>query len=179
MMNDNNKYIKRLFLAVSVLVPLLVAWLFTVPKSEAGEIKAWVYALPFYNAILNSATAILLVAGFVFAKQKRLVFHKTAMISAFVLGVFFLLFYVVYHANVPSTKFGGEGMIRYIYFFLLITHILLAFVVVPLVIFAVYFGVSGKLEHHRKVVRFTFPVWLYVSLSGVIVYILISPYYLH
>jgi len=99
------------------------------------------------------------------------------MISAFILGCIFLIFYVIYHANAPSTKFGGEGLIRYVYFFFLITHILLAFIVVPLVLSAIYFAVSDKIEKHRKIVKFTFPVWLYVSITGIIVYLMISPYY--
>ena len=99
------------------------------------------------------------------------------MMSAFLLGCVFLILYVIYHSNAPSTKFGGEGTIRYIYYFFLLSHVLLAFIVVPLVLSAIYFAISEKIERHKKVVKFTFPVWLYVSVSGVIVYLMISPYY--
>ena len=101
------------------------------------------------------------------------------MITAFVLGALFLILYILYHSNAPPTKYGGEGIIRIVYFFFLFSHILLAFIVVPLVLSAIYFALFQKIEKHKKMVKYTFPIWLYVSITGVIVYLMISPYYLH
>lgn len=176
-MQSESKVFKRLFILLSVMIPILVVALLYLPKSETSKIDSWLYSLPFYNAIINTLTAILLILGFYFVKQAKVTYHKMSMISAFILGSLFLVFYVIYHSNAPSTKFGGEGMIRNIYFFFLISHILLAFIVVPLVLSAIYFAVFGKIEKHKKIVKFTFPVWLYVSITGVIVYLMISPYY--
>jgi len=176
-MANNSNIIKRLFIIISLLIPMVIAVLIFLPKGETNEIEPWIFSLPFYNAIINTLTAIFLITGFYFIKNGNVVNHKRCMISAFVLGCMFLIFYVLYHSNAPSTKFGGEGIIRYVYFSLLISHILLAFIVVPLVLSAIYFAVSQKIEKHKKIVKFTFPVWLYVSISGVIVYLMISPYY--
>jgi len=149
------------------------------PNGDANEISPWLYSLPFYNSIINTLTAILLVLGVFFVKNEKVKFHKLSMAGAFLLGCIFLILYVIYHSNAPSTKFGGNGAVRYIYFFFLLSHILLAFLVVPLVLSAVYFALSENIERHRKIVKFTFPVWLYVSISGVIVYFMIRPYYPH
>ena len=99
------------------------------------------------------------------------------MITAFTLSSLFLVSYVMYHASVPHTSFGGEGVIRYAYFFLLITHILLAIIVVPLVLWAVYYAITKQIERHKRIVKWTFPVWTYVAITGVIVYFMIKPYY--
>lgn len=177
-MDESNKVFKAIFIIISVVIPLMIAIFLFLPK-DGSNVKPWIYTLPFYNAIINSLTAILLVSGFYCIKTGKVSLHKICMIGAFILGSMFLIFYVIYHSNAESTKFGGEGLIRNIYFFLLISHILLAFVVVPLVLFAIYFGITQKVESHKKIVKFTFPVWLYVSLSGIVVYLLISPYYVH
>lgn len=176
-MEERNRIFKRLFILISFLIPAIVVMLLMLPKGDAGQIKPWIYSLPFYNAIINTLTAILLILGVYFVKSDKVNYHKISMGGAFLLGTIFLIFYVIYHSNAPSTKFGGEGMIRYVYFFFLLSHILLAFIVVPLVLSAVYFAVSEKIDKHRKIVKFTFPVWLYVSITGVIVYLMISPYY--
>lgn len=176
-MEERNKIFKRLFIIISFLIPAIVVILLMLPKGEASEIKPWIYSLPSYNAIINTLTAILLILGVFFVKGGKVKYHKISMGGAFLLGTIFLIFYVIYHSNAPSTKFGGEGTIRYVYFFFLLSHILLAFIVVPLVLSAVYFAVSDKIDKHRKIVKFTFPVWLYVSITGVIVYLMISPYY--
>ncbi len=160
---------------LSVAIPLAVALLLFMPsKLEMGE---WVKFLPHLNGVINSATSILLVTGFIFIKNGKQQYHKYTMISAFILGTIFLISYVIYHSSAPSTHYGNEGMIKYVYFFLLITHILLAIVVVPLVLLALYFALSKKFDRHKKIVKFTFPVWLYVSITGVIVYLMISPFY--
>ena len=176
---DSIKVYRNLFVVISVLIPVVVGVLIYMPKSSDGAGNSWIYALPFYNAIINTITSILLIAGVYFVKHGKVRLHKSSMISAFILGAIFLLFYVIYHSNATSTKFGGEGMIRLVYFFFLISHILLAFIVVPLVLSAIYFAVTNKIEQHRRIVKFTFPVWLYVSVTGVIVYLMISPYYVY
>ena len=178
-MPEENKSLKRVFIAISILVPVLVAVLLYIPKNDAGQTESWIFSLPFYNAIINTLTSMCLVIGVIYIKKGNVKVHRASMITAFILGIFFLIFYVIYHSNAPSAKFGGEGWIRYVYFFFLISHILLAFIVVPLVLSAMYFAVSQKIERHRSVVKYTFPVWLYVSVTGVIVYLMISPYYTH
>jgi putative membrane protein len=176
-MQDQARIFKRLFIIVSFLIPAIVTVLLLIPKNNEDEIPPWLYSLPFYNAIINTLTAVFLVLGYYFVKNAKVKYHRTSMMSAFLLGCVFLILYVIYHSNAPSTKFGGEGTIRYIYYFFLLSHVLLAFIVVPLVLSAIYFAISEKIERHKKVVKFTFPVWLYVSVSGVIVYLMISPYY--
>ena len=99
------------------------------------------------------------------------------MISAFVLGTLFLVSYVIYHSSVPSTSYGGEGMVKGIYYFFLLTHILLAAVVVPLVLTALYFAIKQQFDRHKRIVKWAYPIWLYVSITGVVVYLMISPYY--
>lgn len=176
-MEESSKLFKRLFIVISILIPVVVGVLLYIPKGEMTSTSNWIYTLPFYNAIINTLTSILLILGFYFVKSGQVRFHKASMITAFLLGALFLVFYVIYHSNAESTKFGGEGAVRFVYFFFLITHILLAFIVVPLVLSAIYFAVSQKIEQHRRIVKYTFPVWLYVSVTGVIVYLMISPYY--
>ena len=99
------------------------------------------------------------------------------MVSAFVLGALFLVSYVLYHGSAPSTSFGGEGWIRSLYYFVLLTHIILAAVVVPLVLVALYFALSDRIVQHKKLVKYAYPIWLYVSITGVLVYLMIRPYY--
>jgi putative membrane protein len=163
---------------ISVLVPLVVAVLLFMPsKMDTG--LAWVYFLPHLNAVINSAATVALVLGVVFIKQGRIAWHKASMTTAFVLGALFLVSYVLYHASAESTTFGGEGWIRGLYYFLLITHIILAAVALFPILWAYYYGYTGQYTRHRKVVKYAFPIWLYVTVTGVIVYWMISPYYLH
>jgi putative membrane protein len=144
-------------------------------KIDLGD---WTTALPHVNGIINTATSLMLILGFYFVKQGNLSAHKIAMTIAFGLGSLFLVSYVLYHISNESTSFGGEGWIRPVYYFLLISHIVLSVVVVWFVLKAVYYAFSGQIELHKKVVKWAFPIWLYVSITGVIVYLLISPYYL-
>lgn len=178
-MDSNSKIFKKLFIIISILIPMVVALLLFLPKGDASEVKQWIFSLPFYNAIINSLTAMLLIVGYYFVKNGKVKSHKWCMISAFMLGTLFLIGYVIYHYNAPSTKFGGEGIMRYLYFSLLLSHILLSFLVVPMVLSAMYFAIFEKIVSHKKIVKYTFPIWLYVSISGVLVYIMISPYYVH
>ena len=176
-------------IAISIVIPLAVAALILLPqKIDAGS---WVYFLPDLNAVINSLTAILLVLAVIMVRRGNVAAHRTFMTSGLVLGFVFLISYLIYHASVGSVKFGDSnadgvlseaeklatGSTRSIYLFFLASHILLSIVVVPFVLFAFYFALSGKIERHRKIVKFTFPVWLYVSVTGVIVYFMISQYY--
>lgn len=129
--------------------------------------------LPTLNAILNSTAAVLLGAGFYFIKQRRIEAHKRCMVGAMVVSVAFLTSYVVYHAKVGSVAFTGEGWIRPVYFFILITHIILAIVIVPMVLRTAYFGFGSRFDKHVRIARKTFPLWMYVSVTGVIVYLML------
>jgi len=161
---------------VSVLIPIVVAFLLFNPY-KTNTSSEWVKFLPHLNGVINTATVFILLAGLYFIKQNNIQYHKVSMSAAFILGALFLVSYIIYHYAVPSTAFGGEGFSRYLYYFFLITHILLSIIVVPFVLFAFYYALSNKIEQHKKIVKFTLPIWLYVSASGVIVYLMISSYY--
>ncbi len=161
---------------VSVLIPIVVALLLFMPGSgKFTDLN--VSFLPHLNAVINSATAILLFLGLWFIKSGKRSWHKMIMYSAFILSSIFLVSYVIYHASAPHTKFGGEGIIRYLYFGLLISHILLSISIVPLVLFSIYYAVTDRIKKHKKLVKWTWPIWTYVAISGVVVYFMIKPYY--
>lgn len=170
--------VKSWIIAISVIIPLAVAVLIFMPtKLQLGS--DLVYFLPHLNAVINTAATFALIAAIIFIKNKNIAYHGASMTVAFVLGAIFLVSYVVYHATAESTTFGGEGAIRSIYYFLLITHIILAAVALFPILFAYYYGLTDQREKHRKVVKFAYPIWLYVTVTGVIVYLMISPYYIH
>jgi len=169
--NIERKY-KGWIIAVSIVVPAAVAVLFTV--SIDGYDTSF---LPPIYASMNGLTAVFLIAALVAIRNKKVDLHKKLTTSAIVFSVLFLLMYVTYHATSESTPFGGEGTIRSVYFFLLISHILLSLVVIPLVLITYVRALSGNFERHRKIAKITFPVWLYVAITGVVVYLMISPYY--
>ncbi len=174
---DYKRY-KALLGGLGIIVPLLVAVIFNFPGVfRVNGLGSHLKFLPALNAVLNSLTAVCLLLGFYFIRHKNVLAHRTAMGTAFVLGAIFLLSYVAYHSQVEETHFGGYGRVRLIYFFLLLTHIALAVVTVGLVLFTLYFALTGQYTKHRRIARWTFPVWLYVSVTGVIVYFMISPYY--
>ena len=175
-MIEQKPWFSRAIVVVSVAVPLIVAFLLFFPFKSGAE-GEWVKFLPHLNGVINSATVVVLVLGFYFIRKKQVAHHKASMVSALVLGSFFLVSYVIYHASMPSTSFGGEAPVKYIYYFFLLTHILLSIVVVPFVLFAFYFALSGNIYRHKRLVKYTLPIWLYVSITGVIVYLMISPYY--
>ena len=171
----NEKY-NQLINIVAVVIPLVVGILLNprIPKVDLGD---WTKALPHLNGLINSLTSLSLLAGFYFIKQKNISAHRLMMTVSFSLGSVFLVSYVLYHLSNESTPFGGEGIIRPIYYFLLISHITLSIGVVWFVLRAIYFAMSNQIDLHKKVVRWAFPIWLYVSITGVIVYLMISPYY--
>lgn len=171
-----NKKIKRLIIAVSIIVPLLVAFLnWGLQKQEPVSFDLTIF--PKINASINSVVAILLIIGLYYIKTKQNKKHTIVMASAFSLSIIFLFSYVIYHSMAQSTVFGGEGVIRNVYYFILLTHIVLAAVVMPFILYTFYFALTNQLHKHRKLAKYTWGVWFYVSISGVLVYLLISPYY--
>lgn len=132
-----------------------------------------VYDLPAVNAVLNSLAALLLGIGFYFIKQRRIDRHKICMISAFVVSALFLVCYLIYHYYAGSRHFQGEGMVRYLYFAVLLTHTVLAVVNLPLILTTFYRAHKQDWARHRKIARWAFPIWMYVSVTGVIVYLML------
>ncbi len=160
---------------LSAAIPLAVAVLLGIrQKVDLGD---WTNYLPHVNGVINTLTSILLLLGLYFIKQKNVLAHKRTMLAAFTLGSIFLVTYILYHLTHESTSFGGQGWIRPVYYFLLISHIVLSVVVVWFVLRAVYFALSDQIAKHKQTVKWTFPIWLYVSVTGVVVYLLIRPYY--
>jgi len=140
------------------------------------DVQLPVFLPPIY-ATLNAFTAMLLIAAFWAIKNKKIALHEKLMKTAIIFSVLFLVLYVAYHMTSDSTKFGGEGIIKIVYFVILITHILLSVAVIPFVLITYVRAITNQVMLHKKIARFTFPLWLYVAVSGVIVYIMISPYY--
>lgn len=136
-----------------------------------------VSGLPAFHATLNGTCAVLLLLGVAFIRKGRIGWHRTSMVGAFSLSAIFLISYVIYHSQSPGASFGGEGWIRPVYFFILITHIALAPIILPLALYTVIRAFRAEFGRHRKVARWTFPVWLYVAVTGVLVYLFMAPYY--
>ncbi len=170
---DINVKYKRWIVVLSILIPLVVAALFSVKIPNA---KPLTFLPPIYASI-NGLTAVLLIAAVRAIKKGNRKLHERLMKTCIACSVAFLIMYVAYHMTTNSTPYGGEGVLRYVYFFILITHILLSIVIIPLVLITYVRALSRRFDAHRKIARVTFPIWLYVALSGVLVYILIAPYY--
>ena len=169
----NEKKYTRLIWILSIVIPIAVAALFGI---RIPGVERLGFLPPVYAGI-NALTALVLVTAVFQIKKGNRKNHETLMKFAIFLSVLFLVFYVVYHMTSDSTKFGGEGLIKYVYYFILISHILLSILVIPFVLFTYLRGISGQFEEHKKIARYTFPLWLYVAVTGVIVYFMISPYY--
>jgi len=178
-MEDNlleKKYNKWIVL-VSILIPVVVAILFSVKLKDFGyNVEPLSFLPPIYAAI-NGITAVVLVAGVLAIKNGNRLLHQRLMTTAIALSVAFLVMYVAYHMTSDSTKFGGEGIIRPIYFFILFSHILLSVAVIPLALITYVRALAQRFDKHKKIAKITFPIWLYVAVTGVIVYLMISPYY--
>lgn len=158
---------------VSVVVPVLVALLFMV---RLPNVESLSFLPPIY-ASMNGITAVLLLLALLAIKTKKIVLHQNLMKTAIVCSLLFLVMYVAYHMTSDSTKYLGEGPIKYLYYTILISHILLSIIVIPLVLISYVRAHLGQYELHKKIVRYAFPVWLYVAVTGVVVYLMISPYY--
>ena len=177
-MNQKDKFYIPLIVILSIIVPIVVAALMFLPDSVRLSFGgADLRSLPFFHAVLNGSTAILLFVGFVWIKNKKITLHRIAMISAFILSAIFLVSYVISKLSNSPTPFGGEGWLRPVYYFIHISHILLSIPVLPLALLAIYRGFTGEFQKHIKIVKWTFPIWLYVAITGVLVYILMIPYY--
>lgn len=168
-----NKWI----VVLSVAIPVVVALLFSVNLKSLGFNVTPLTFLPPIYATINGITAMLLVTAVLAIKNGKRKLHENLMKTAIACSVVFLAMYVAYHMTSDSTKFGGEGMIKYIYFFILITHIILSIVIIPLVLITYVRALSQRFDKHKKIAKITFPIWLYVAVTGVIVYLMISPYY--
>lgn len=173
---NSDRVVVPTIISISILVPVLVLILMYLPE-RYDFMGLELGSFPFFHAVLNFSTAILLIAGYFAMKSKALKWHRNLMISAFFLSAIFLVSYVISKISNDPVPFGGEGFLRPIYFFILITHILLSAIIVPLVLFTMYRGLTGEVEKHRKIARYTFPVWLYVAVTGVLVYLFMAPYY--
>ncbi|WP_370389993.1 DUF420 domain-containing protein [uncultured Winogradskyella sp.] len=175
--SDLEKKYNKWIVALSVAVPLVVAALFGVNLRQLGyDVEPLTFLPPIY-ATINGVTALVLVVAVIAIKKGKRQLHERLMKFAIALSVAFLVMYVAYHMTSDSTKFGGEGFIRYVYYFILITHILLSIVIIPFVLITYVRAITNNFERHKKIAKITFPMWLYVAVTGVIVYLMISPYY--
>lgn len=163
---------KKLIVTLSIVIPVAVAALFRL-KIPGYDLSF----LPPIYASINGLTAILLVTSFISIKNGNRARHELINKICICLSALFLVMYVLYHITSEETSFGGEGAIRYVYFFILITHIVLSITVIPFVLFTFSRALAGNFERHKRLAKFTFPLWLYVAVTGVIVYLMISPYY--
>jgi len=167
----------RWIVVLSVAIPLVVAILFGVNLRDLGyDVKPLTFLPPIY-ATINGITAVLLVCAVLAIRKGNRKLHERLVKICIGCSVAFLAMYVAYHMTAESTPYGGEGAIRYVYFFILITHILLSIVIIPFVLITFVRGLSGNFIKHRKIAKITFPLWLYVAVTGVVVYLMISPYY--
>lgn len=172
---EKNTKNEKLVNILSIAIPVAVAILIGIrTKIDLG---AWTKVLPHVIGLLNTTTSITLITGFIFIKNKNIVMHRRMMSLSFIQGALFLVLYILYHVSNASTSYGGDGILKSIYYVLLISHISLSIGVVWFVLRAVYYALSGQIVEHKKIVKWTFPLWLYVSVTGVIVYLMISPYY--
>lgn len=163
-------------ITISVVVPVLVLILMYLPE-RYNFFGAQAGTFPFFHAVLNGSTALLLLLGYFSMSMGEYKWHRNFMITAFLLSTIFLVSYVISKISNDPVPYGGEGALRYIYFFVLISHIALSAIIVPLVLFTMYRGLTGQYEKHAKIARWTFPIWLYVAVTGVLVYIFMLPYY--
>lgn len=173
----SDKKVFNIVMVLSVAVFLLVVLLNERILPVPSQFPLFIYKLPLLNASINGTTAILLAFSYRAIKQKKVALHKKINLTAFGLSALFLVSYVCYHYFVGHTTFGGSGLILIVYKTILFSHIVLAAIVLPLILLSFWYGLNNKVEKHRKLVRYSFPVWMYVAITGVIVYLMISPYY--
>lgn len=171
----NDRKARILIIAASIVVTGLIATLGRVEVRVSDNFDIHIFAR--INAVINSLVSILLIAGLMAVKARKFLFHKRVMLSAMVLSILFLVSYICHHLLAGDTRFGGEGSIRYVYYFILITHIILAAIILPFILFTTYRAMIAEWPQHRRLARITWPIWLYVSVTGVVVYLMISPYY--
>ncbi|MBK9285540.1 MAG: DUF420 domain-containing protein [Sphingobacteriaceae bacterium] len=189
--NSSDLKAKKLIYGLTILICALVVALNQKLIPHPEEIPSWIYKLPMLNAILNGTCSVLLILSLIAIRKKNIALHKKINITAFILSTLFLLSYVTAHYFIPDTKFGDsdhDGImslteknevsgIKPVYLIILLSHIFFAVLVLPLVLLSFYYGLTDQRLKHKKLTRFSYPIWLYVTVSGVIVYLMISPYY--
>ena len=168
-----SKYYIKLITFTSIIVPVLVAVLFTVRIPNVAPLD---FLPPIYAGI-NAITAVILVFSYISIRNKKIKLHESLMKIAIALSLVFLAMYVAYHMTSDPTPYGGKGVVRYLYYFILITHILLSIGIIPMVLVTYVRAISRRFVDHKKIAVITFPIWLYIAVTGVIVYLMISPYY--
>jgi len=175
----NNKTAKLLIWTVSFVVFAAVVFLVNFKLFKGVDMGFNVHVLALFNALVNGTVSVLLVWALIAIKNKRFVLHKRLMLAAIVLSSLFLLSYIAHHLLADETKYGGvHDWMFFVYLFILISHIALATIILPFVLFSAYQALSGDYEKHKKLSKYTWPLWLYVSVTGVLVYLMISPYYI-
>jgi putative membrane protein len=188
-MNLTDKFFLRLVWVVTAVVLVVVIALKIVPPPST--VPPFVYLFPHIIGGINAVCSVLLIVSLIFIKNKKIQAHKITNVITFILSSIFLIFYILFHLYVKDTKFGDAdhngilsaaesaavGGVRYFYYAILITHIMMAVIVLPLILVSFFRGFNMQIEKHKKIVRFAYPVWLYVAVTGVIVYLMISPYY--
>lgn len=175
--HEKAKKYNKWVVVLSIVIPIAVAALFGVNLRSLGFDVEPLTILPPVYATINGFTAVLLIGAVMAIKNKNVVLHENLMTTAIYCSVVFLVLYVAYHMTSDSTKFGGEGVIAYVYYFILISHIILSVIIIPFVLITYVRAITNDVERHKKIAKITFPMWLYVAITGVIVYIMISPYY--
>ena len=174
---EKEKKYNRWIWILSIAIPVAVAALFGVNLRRLGFNVEPLSFLPPIYATINGLTAVVLIVAVVAIKNGNRSLHERLMKTAIALSVAFLIMYVAYHMTSDSTKYGGEGFVRYVYYFILVTHILLSIVIIPFVLVTYVRAITNNIDRHKKIAKITFPLWLYVAITGVIVYLMISPYY--
>ena len=158
---------------LSIAIPVVVAILFLVKIPNVAPLN---FLPPIYAAI-NATTAIILICAYIAIRRKNIALHENLMKTSIGLSVIFLVMYVAYHMTSDPTPYGGTGAMKILYYFILITHILLSIGIIPLVLITYFRAISKFFAEHKKIARYTFPIWMYLAVTGVIVYLMISPYY--
>jgi putative membrane protein len=170
-MKISEKNALKLILALSTLALIFLFWMIYFNKrSITPETMAMVDFLPAVNATLNALCSLCLISGYISIKKRLIHLHKRFMVSAFTLSCFFLVGYILYHFLHGETKFLTQGFVRPIYFFILISHILTSMIALPIVLYTFYLGIAEKYESHKRIASFCFFLWLYVSVTGVLVF---------
>jgi putative membrane protein len=170
---------KKIITALSIIIPIAVAALFSINLKRLGfDVEPLSFLPPIY-ATINGITAITLIAAVIAIKNGNRKLHEQLNTFAIACSLAFLLMYIAYHITSDSTEFRREGFIKYVYRFILISHILLSIIIIPLVLTTYMYAKLGDFERHKKIAKKTFPLWLYVAITGVVIYLMISPYYVH
>ena len=174
-MQKNDKNANILIILFSVIVFVAVVFLSKIKLEVSLPFNVHLFAT--INAFINTAVSFLLLVGLLSVKRGRYALHKKVMMSAMVLSLLFLVSYICHHLFSESTSYGGDGAMKYVYYFILITHIFLAGIILPFILYTSYRALVAEWPQHRKLAKITWPIWFYVSVTGVVVYLMISPFY--